>query len=365
MRGIGYRIRSVGRFGRNRAVRTVGKLLLVLCFAMLDATPTLANPQQCIALSKQLNSLPKGNSANYRKYDRAAQRQIAELSKAKQLRARANCGILPTRQCRNLGKSIRKMEANHRNLISMRNQYGNNSSAKRSSIKRKMAALRCGSRSIVKTVRRSPNGKLLSTNSPGVSMGGYRTMCVRTCDGYYFPVSHASTRNQLARDEQICRAQCPASEARLYFYENGTQETEDMVSLRGEPYNVLPTAFDYRTQPRKPACTCGAANPRVAGLALPEGGFEPETEPGASDLDEFLRRLPPPTTRPNLFADVETQFDQTRGLTLDMIMRFVKPQINEVQLSAANRNVRVVGPEFLPDPSTAIDLRAPAPTRVQ
>ncbi len=365
MRSIGYRVRSIGRFGRNCAVRTTGNLLLLLCFAMLGASPTLANSQQCIALTKQLNSLPKGNSANYRKYDRAAKRQIAELSKIKKLRARAKCGILPSRQCRNLGNSIDKMLSNHRKLISIRNQFDNSSSAKRSSIKRKMAALRCGSRSIIKTVRRSPNGKLLSTNSPGASMGGYRTMCVRTCDGYYFPVSHASTPNQLARDEQICQAQCPASEARLYFYENGTQETEDMVSLRGEPYKALPTAFDYRTQPRKPACSCGAANPRVAGMAFPEGGLAAGTGPAASNLDEFLRRLPPPTTRPNLFADVETQFDQTSGLTLDMIKRFVKPQVNEVQLSATNRNVRVVGPEFLPDPSTAIDLRAPAPTRVQ
>ena len=196
-------------------------------------------------------------------------------------------------------------------------------------------------------------------------MGGYRTMCVRTCDGYYFPVSHASTRNQLARDEQICQAQCPAAEARLYYYENGAQETEDMVSLRGDPYNALPTAFDYRTLPRKPACSCGAANPRVAGLALPDHNLAAGIETGRSDLDNFLRRLPPPTARPDLLADAEAQLDQSTGLTLDMIKRFVQPLVNEVHLSAANRNVRVVGPEFLPDPSTAIDLRAPAPTRVQ
>ena len=42
----------------------------------------------------------------------------------------------------------------------------------------------------------------------------------------------------------------------------------------------------------------------------------------------------------------------------------VGPEPKEIPLSEEKRNVRVVGPTFLPDPRAAIDLRAPARTKV-
>ena len=45
----------------------------------------------------------------------------------------------------------------------------------------------------------------------------YRTMCVRLCDGYYFPVSAATTKGRFQRDEQTCRSQCQAP-TKLYYY---------------------------------------------------------------------------------------------------------------------------------------------------
>lgn len=138
-----------------------------------------------------------------------------------------------------------------------------------------------------------------------------------------------------------------------------------MVSLRGEPYTALPTAFKYRTQSRDPYCTCGAANPRSAGLALSDAQRLANLTPAKPKQDSFLESLPAPTKRPNLFADAETQADEASGLTRETIMRFVGQESGEMQLSSSSRKVRVVGPEFLPDPSTAIDLQAQAPTLVQ
>jgi hypothetical protein len=74
----------------------------------------------------------------------------------------------------------------------------------------------------------------------------YRTMCVRLCDGYYWPVSFATTQDNFARDEQACLKSCDASAA-LYTYPNPGGQAEDMVSLQGEPYKSLGTAFVYRT----------------------------------------------------------------------------------------------------------------------
>jgi hypothetical protein len=82
----------------------------------------------------------------------------------------------------------------------------------------------------------------------------YRTMCVRLCDGYYWPVSFATSMDAFERDEQVCRKSCGATVA-LYYYPNPGGEADAMVSLAGRPYKDLSTAFLYRSV-YDPACKC-------------------------------------------------------------------------------------------------------------
>jgi hypothetical protein len=84
--------------------------------------------------------------------------------------------------------------------------------------------------------------------------GTYRTMCVRLCDGYYFPISFSATRDRLARDAKTCESSC-GGQARLFIYRNPGADIEDMVDLRGQPYRQLSTAFLYRTE-YVPQCRC-------------------------------------------------------------------------------------------------------------
>ncbi len=86
---------------------------------------------------------------------------------------------------------------------------------------------------------------------------GYRTLCVRLCDGYYFPVSAAAEPAEFARDEAQCRSSC-ASPARLFIYKNRGGSPETMTDLDGKPYDALQTAFQYRVS-YDPACTCKPA----------------------------------------------------------------------------------------------------------
>lgn len=81
----------------------------------------------------------------------------------------------------------------------------------------------------------------------------YRTVCVRLCDGAYFPISYATTPAHFRRDAEACSAQC-GSPSRLYVYRSGAGP-EAMRDLAGQPYIALPTAFAYR-QSRKSQCTC-------------------------------------------------------------------------------------------------------------
>lgn len=77
--------------------------------------------------------------------------------------------------------------------------------------------------------------------------GNYRTLCVRMCDGYYFPISEAARRSSFYDDAKICRARC-GEDARLFFYAVKSEEPADMVDVSGRAYTSLPTAFLYRKQ---------------------------------------------------------------------------------------------------------------------
>ena len=82
----------------------------------------------------------------------------------------------------------------------------------------------------------------------------YRTLCVRLCDGYYFPISFATPHERLAGDARACESRCGA-EARLFVYANPGGDVAEMTDLEGAPYTKLPTAFLYRTE-YIPSCKC-------------------------------------------------------------------------------------------------------------
>ena len=82
----------------------------------------------------------------------------------------------------------------------------------------------------------------------------YRTMCVRSCDGYYFPISFATTSSHFKDDETKCRSLC-AAPTDLFYYRNPGEEVEQMISLSGQPYAQTKTAFKHRKTFVK-GCSC-------------------------------------------------------------------------------------------------------------
>jgi len=74
----------------------------------------------------------------------------------------------------------------------------------------------------------------------------YRTVCVRLCDGYYWPVSGATTRGGFYRDASVCKSSCD-SEARLFYLPRASDAVDGMTDLAGRSYRHLDQAFGYRT----------------------------------------------------------------------------------------------------------------------
>ena len=85
-----------------------------------------------------------------------------------------------------------------------------------------------------------------------------RTMCVRICDGYMFPVGVLQSRHDLPAHENACAAACPGAATSLYTLAPGQHydEPADARSIAdGSVYKRLRTAFLY-THERVSACSC-------------------------------------------------------------------------------------------------------------
>jgi hypothetical protein len=86
----------------------------------------------------------------------------------------------------------------------------------------------------------------------------FRTVCVRTCDGFFFPVSFTTVPARFGQDDNICRRTCPGAEAMLFSYPNPGGTIEQATSISGQPYSSLPNAFKYQTEFVKD-CSCKPA----------------------------------------------------------------------------------------------------------
>ena len=100
-------------------------------------------------------------------------------------------------------------------------------------------------------------GTIIAPEDNGGASGTYRTVCARSCDGYYFPISFATVPGRFADDERTCKALCPNAEATLYTYRNPGEDINSAVSLTGQPYSHSPNAFKYR-QTYDKSCSCKA-----------------------------------------------------------------------------------------------------------
>lgn len=83
----------------------------------------------------------------------------------------------------------------------------------------------------------------------------YRTVCVRLCDGYYFPISFSTLENHFARDIEACQSKC-AAPVDLYFHQNPGGSMDQALSVTDRrPYTSLKTAFRYRKE-YVSGCSC-------------------------------------------------------------------------------------------------------------
>ncbi|MFN3657820.1 MAG: DUF2865 domain-containing protein [Pseudolabrys sp.] len=189
----------------------------------------------------------------------------------------------------------------------------------------------------------SSGGGLFSSTPSGPMGGTYRTICVRTCDGYYYPISYSTTSDRFRDDEQTCQRMCPASEVQLYTYHNPGEDVQQAVSLNGRLYTETPTAFAYR-KAMTPACSCRRPGESWA-EALKVNGPDATLAPGDVIVtEENAKRLSAPRTgpdgkpiRPPALRGSNTPAGNAQGAAE-----------TKAEAEPGKRSVRTVGPTFIP-----------------
>ena len=86
---------------------------------------------------------------------------------------------------------------------------------------------------------------------PRQGFAGKQPVCVRLCDGFFFPLSGASGP---AEAQDMCQAQCPQSKTTV-FLRTPNGEIGDAADIEGNTYSSLPNALKYRTKTVE-TCTC-------------------------------------------------------------------------------------------------------------
>ncbi|MEM8878325.1 MAG: DUF2865 domain-containing protein [Pseudomonadota bacterium] len=195
-------------------------------------------------------------------------------------------------------------------------------------------------------------GALIEPQAPGG--GGYRTLCVRTCDGFYFPISFSTYPEFFGRDAAACQAACPASDAQLFTYPNPGSNPEDAETPQGVRLKDMPNAFRYRKE-LVPDCTCRSAQTTVANADGPASAIRASFGPqGAAEGQQavpiaHIRELalaPVPPIKPGPY-DIQDIENPSGPVEVDPADTTRTADNSEITSPATgNRPVRVIGPEF-------------------
>jgi len=368
-------------------VRPRARLFVIAALAALSFLPAgeTAASGTCERLRAELANLPRvvADTASARKYASAIASQNIQLRKAKGDMNRFGCGsrsvtIIGNRNaeaCSTLAAVIGRMERNLKILDDKRRQHAGGVS-NRNARGRLLAALDakgCNDREPVqvmpaaatetlRTLGREERsglfqgvlpegGERVGLLSPGTGgHGNLRTVCVRTCDGGFFPISSGATPLDFRRDQKVCAMMCPQTETELFYHAlTGAQETGDMTStVSGRSYSALPNAFAYRTRDLSKPGTCGCdLSAYYQEMIRREKALKASDEAAAhSGADDGPS---------GSVIDIRVRPRDT--LPLDSAVAGKAPaRIEERDYDPAASRVRVVGPLFLPSDDAAIDL---------
>lgn len=221
--------------------------------------------QENLKGSQQRSQLPQ-IEAEIREVDRTFNRNAQRLDSRCYEYFLFTKSFRSTRACRDLSRQV---ETDKRRLAELESRrqaiLGSGERSFHDDIIRELARNNCGA-DYVEQARRQGGGGFWSDedsqfggtwtprNAP-IGATTYRTICVRTCDGFYFPISFATLPSHFETDSSACQSRC-AAPAELYYYPNpGGTVNQSVAYTTQQPYTEQKFAFRYRKELIK-GCSC-------------------------------------------------------------------------------------------------------------
>ena len=269
-------------FGQGGILASVGALAaLAASIVAFSADVAVAQNAECARLQQAIASARRGSSGS----QGAVERQRAELSRTSAYARSLGCenrkflffGSEPPAQCGELNGQISRMQAN---LADLQARAGGGAGdliarynaecgrAQPSGPGNVFEALFGGIARLANPQDQEPqtearfedHGDEQRQSAPSGEKGpvqahsGSYAVCVRTCDGSFFPVSYSGAGSRADSLEDVCRALCPNADMALYSFPFGGT-VDEAASPTGEPYANLPNAGKFE-KAYDPSCSC-------------------------------------------------------------------------------------------------------------
>jgi hypothetical protein len=345
------------------------------------ANPGGANPAPnsnpvCVRLESQLTALTQGSidpvrAEQIKRTEDAIAKQQADLDRTVAQARKSGCAsqgffaffsaLSP--QCGPITSQIQQMRGNLDRMISDLEQLKNGNTGQegqRRALIGQLAQNNCGAQyTAAANSWGGPQGffdalfgggTIINPGGDGAPSGTYHTVCVRACDGYYFPISYSTLPGRFADDARACQRLCPAAEAELYSFRNPGEDMEQAISITGQAYTALPNAFRYRKEIiagcscRRPGQSWADALKNADDSSTLESGDIVVTDQNAKALSQ--PKLPgkpaAATTQPGANSTTAVTTTPTATATT-----------STVGTDNGKRTVRTVGPPFLSSQSSS------------
>jgi hypothetical protein len=334
----------------------------------------------CPRLEGQLSTIDHGGSGDpardeqVRRYQDAAGRQQGELDRVTSQARRMGCdssGFFSlfngqSAQCGPVNNQIQQMRANLDQItVSLERLRGGGLGGaerenQRRSVLTALAQNNCGPQ-YANAARGGPGNflnNLFGNNNPdtppgaagadlGPQSGTFRTVCVRTCDGAYFPISFATVPARFSDDEKTCKNLCPAAEATLFAYRNPGEDINQAVSINGQPYSSSPNAFRFR-QEFNPSCGCKAAGQTWSdALKSVDDKAAAEQQGDIIVTEESAKKMSRAPTKPAP-APAKKGAPSANTTASSPAPETAAPPPADAAGAAGDKPIRSVGPTFIP-----------------
>lgn len=242
-------------------------LVAALCLASgFVPTAAAAETADCAALRAAIDAAPQaGDSAEA---DAALRRQRDEIVRTRDYANRTGCGdgffddpdSVP---CRSLARRIGMLQVGLQRMQD-RAARGGDGDDRRRDLQARLDAECTADRSNDRPDDRAEAGDAPVTTvpvdpdappGPAAKPRASRVLCVRHCDGAYYPLATDVASDRMADMDRICQAQCPSAESSAYA--GGDADVSAATATDGSTYSALPAAFSYLKGSVK-ACSCRA-----------------------------------------------------------------------------------------------------------